>query len=118
MEKLLYPLWKDSSLSGDAFREELLHQLAPELAALKEVHGLRICVADNAVAAASKRRIQSQPPVADAMLSLWVDFAGAAAWRVWARRRGVPGGSSARGRGIVAAAAVTTPGVDSKPRAL
>ncbi len=79
MEKLLYPLWKDSSLSGDAFREELLHQLAPELAALKEVHGLRICVADNAVAAASKRRIQSQPPVADAMLSLWVDFAGAAA---------------------------------------
>ena len=38
MEKLLYPLWKDSSLSGDAFREELLHQLAPELAAARSAH--------------------------------------------------------------------------------
>ena len=79
MEKLLYPVWKDPALSGDAFREELLHQLAPQLAALKDVHSLRICVADSAVEAASKRRIESQSPVPDAMLSLWVDFAGAAA---------------------------------------
>jgi len=79
MEKLLYPVWKDPSVSGDAFREELLHQLAPKLAVLKDVHSLRICVADSAVDAASKRRIESRPPVPDAMLSLWVDFAGAAA---------------------------------------
>jgi hypothetical protein len=79
MEKLLYPVWKDPALPGDAFREELLHQLAPKLAALKDVHSLRICVADSAVKAASKRRIESQPPVPDAILSLWVDFAGAAA---------------------------------------
>lgn len=78
MEKLLYPLWKPESLSGDAFREELLHELAPKLTGLEGVHGLRLCVADSAVTEASARRIESQPPVPDAMLSLWVDFAGAA----------------------------------------
>jgi hypothetical protein len=61
MEKLLYPVWKDPALSGDALREELLHKLAPKLAALKCVHGLRLCVADSAVAEASRRRIESQP---------------------------------------------------------
>jgi hypothetical protein len=78
MEKLLYPLWKSPALSGDEFREELLHQLAPKLTTLAGVHGIRLCVADSAVEAASARRIESQPPVPDAMLSLWVDFAGAA----------------------------------------
>ena len=78
MEKLLYPLWKSPSFTGDEFRDELLHQLAPKLTALAGVHGIRLCVADSAVAAAAGRRIESQPPVPDAMLSLWVDFAGAA----------------------------------------
>ena len=41
MEKLLYPLWKASSQSGDEFREVLLQQLAPALAAVAGVHGLR-----------------------------------------------------------------------------
>lgn len=79
MEKLLYPLWKSQSLSEDAFRDELLHQLAPQLARLKDVHSLRVCVADSAVSEAAGRRIESHAPVPDAMLSLWVDFAGAAA---------------------------------------
>jgi hypothetical protein len=79
MEKLLYPLWKPAALSGDDFREVLLHQLAPKLGRLEGVHSLRLCVADSAVEAAAGRRIESHAPVPDAMLSLWVDFAGAAA---------------------------------------
>jgi hypothetical protein len=79
VEKLLYPLWKASSQTGDEFREVLLQQLAPALVAIAGVHGLRVCVADSAVAAGAKRRIESHPPLPDAMLSLWVDYAGAAA---------------------------------------
>ena len=78
MEKLIYPLWKPDGLTGDEFREELLGKLAPGLTALKDVHGLRICVADSAVAAAAPRRMAGCAPVPDALLSLWVDFAGAA----------------------------------------
>lgn len=78
MEKLLYPLWKSPAVSSDGFREDLLQQLAPELAALAGVHGLRLCVADSAVAAAAGRRMESHAPVPDAILSLWVDTAGAA----------------------------------------
>ena len=79
MEKILYPLWKSTSRTGDDFRDVLLQQLAPELVAAAGVRGLRVCVADSAVAAGSKRRIESHAPLPDAMLSLWVDFAGAAA---------------------------------------
>jgi len=78
VEKLLYPLWKNERLTGDEFREELLGKLAPELTALADVHGLRICVADSAVAAAAGRRMEGCAPVPDAMISLWVDFAGTA----------------------------------------
>ena len=79
MEKLLYPVWKSPSLSGDEFRDELLLQLAPKLTSVYGVHGLRVCVVDSAVAAAIGRRIESHAPLPDAMLSLWVNFAGAAA---------------------------------------
>jgi hypothetical protein len=78
VEKLLYPLWKAQGQTGDEFREELLRQLAPKLTGLSGVHGLRLCVADSAVGDAAKRLIESHAPVPDAMLSLWVDFAGAA----------------------------------------
>ncbi|MCB1689477.1 MAG: hypothetical protein KDI33_13370 [Halioglobus sp.] len=76
MEKLLYPLWKSATLSGDAFRDVLLQELAPKLGPLEGVHCVRLCVADSAVAAAAGRRIESHAPLPDAMLSLWVDFAG------------------------------------------
>lgn len=79
MEKLLYPLWKPAAQSGDELREILLAQLAPALVAIAGVHGLRVCVADSAVAEGAKRRIESHAPLPDAMLSLWVDDAGAAA---------------------------------------
>jgi hypothetical protein len=78
VEKLLYPVWKAQSLTGDEFRDELLHQLAPKLTRIEGVYGLRLCVADSAVSAAAGRRIESHAPVPDAMLSLWVNFAGAA----------------------------------------
>jgi hypothetical protein len=80
VEKLLYSLWKVSSVSGDEFRDELLLQLAPKLTGIEGVHGLRICVVDSAVSAAAGRRIESHAPLPDAMLSLWVDFAGAAGY--------------------------------------
>jgi hypothetical protein len=80
VEKLLYPLWKVSSVTGDEFRDALLLQLAPKLTGIEGVHGLRICVVDSAVSAAAGRRIESHAPVPDAMLSLWVDFAGAAGY--------------------------------------
>lgn len=79
MEKLLYPVWKSASLSGDEFRDELLGGLASQLAALDAVHSLRITVADSEVEAAAGRRIESQDTVPDGMLSLWVDYAGDAA---------------------------------------
>jgi len=78
MEKLLYPLWKRQALTGDAFRDALLQDLAPALTTLAGVHGVRLCVADSAVEAAAGRRMEGCPPVPDAMLSLWVDFAGLA----------------------------------------
>lgn len=78
MEKLLYPLWKTPAQTGDEFRDVLLGKLAPQLTVLEGVHGLRLCVADSAVKDAAGRRMEGCAPVPDAMLSLWVDFAGAA----------------------------------------
>ncbi len=81
MEKLIYPLWKDEDLTADDFREELVSRLGREIAGLGGVHGVRVTVADSAVSEASHRRMQSHPPVPDAVLSLWVDNAGEAlAW--------------------------------------
>ncbi|MFT4517794.1 MAG: hypothetical protein ACI9JM_000171 [Halioglobus sp.] len=78
MEKLLYPIWTGSTQSPDELRDVLLLQLAPELAALESVHSIRIAVADSEVEPAKGRRMESHAPLPDAMLSLWVDHAGAA----------------------------------------
>ncbi|GAB5450653.1 MAG: EthD domain-containing protein [Halioglobus sp.] len=79
MEKIQYALWKKAAQEADAFRDELLQQVAQPLCDVPGVHGIRLCVADSAVAPANGRRMQSAPSVPDAMLSLWVDDAGAAA---------------------------------------
>lgn len=81
MEKLIYPLWKSAGKEVDAFRDDLLHHLCPGLAALINVHGARLAVADSDVEAASQRRLVSHDPAPDAALTLWVDCAGEAA--VW-----------------------------------
>ena len=78
MEKLIYPLWQRTGQAVDEFRDTLLGQLGPELAGLEAVHGVRLAVADSAVAAASARRMESHPPVPTALLSLWVDSADVA----------------------------------------
>lgn len=75
MEKLLYPLWKTPDLGEDGFREVLVKQLGRELAHLGDVHGVRVTVADSAVSSANGRRMESQSPAPDAVLSLWVDSA-------------------------------------------
>lgn len=79
MEKLIYPLWKDPELGADDFREQLLAGLGREVSQLGDVHGVRVTVADSAVDQAQGRRMQNHPPLPDAVLSLWVDNAGAAA---------------------------------------
>ncbi len=79
MEKLVYALWQRAGRSADELRDALLHQLCPALAPLEVVHGVRFAVADSAVAPAAARRMESHPPVPTALLTLWVDFAGAAA---------------------------------------
>lgn len=78
MEKVMYALWKPEGQTADQFRDVLLQTVAPALAQNKDVHGLRICVADSAVEAAAGRRMAAQTPPPDAMASLWVDYAGAA----------------------------------------
>ena len=78
MEKLLYPLWREPDITQDGFRDVLVEQLGPELAELPGVHGLRVTVADSAVASAAGRRMESNPPVPDAVLSLWVEYAAQA----------------------------------------
>ena len=79
MEKLLYPLWKDDNQSADDFRDRLLQDLAPQLQELAGVRSLRLNVVDSAVEAAAGRRMVSSDSGADALLSMWVDNAGAAA---------------------------------------
>ena len=81
VEKWLYPLWKRTDQTVDELRDTLLGELSPKLMSRVDVHGLRLCVADSAVAAASARRMESCAPVPDAMLSLWVDSGGVASFR-------------------------------------
>lgn len=72
MEKILYPVWKPALKSGDAFRDELLQDLCPELLSLG-VRGLRVSVVDSDVEPAAGLRQENCAPVMDAMLSLWLD---------------------------------------------
>jgi len=78
VEKLLYTLWHHPDQSADEFRDAMLQQLGPQLAVVDAIHCARLAVADSAVDEASARRIQSHSPAPAAILSLWVDFAGAA----------------------------------------
>ncbi len=74
MEKIILPLWKPDAVDGDDFREQLL-ALGEPLLADDSVRGLRLAVADGAVAAAGHRRMCSNEPLPDGLLSAWVDQA-------------------------------------------
>lgn len=78
LEKLIYPLWKREDQSVDSLRDLLVNDLGEKLGQLDGVHGVRVAVADSAVEAAAHRRMASHPPLPDAVVSLWVDFAEAA----------------------------------------
>ncbi len=79
MEKRLYALWQRPTQTGDDFRDALLKELSPQLAALESLHGIRLAVADSEVASAAMRRMATHQPLPGALLSLWVNPAGAAA---------------------------------------
>ncbi|PLW70308.1 hypothetical protein [Pseudohalioglobus lutimaris] len=74
MEKLIYPLWKSDALDADAFRDNLL-AAGDDMIGLPGVRGLRLAVADSAVAAGQGRRMAATRPLPDAMVSVWLDAA-------------------------------------------
>jgi hypothetical protein len=74
VEKLIYPLWKADARDADDFRDALLASLGG-LVDLPGVRGLRLSVADSAVAAAGARRMAATRPLPDAMVSVWLDAA-------------------------------------------
>lgn len=77
MEKLIYPVWKPTDTDVDAFRDTLLNDLAPAVLAQSNTRGLRIAVADSAVAAAAPRQMNSFGGLPDGLVSMWLDNAGA-----------------------------------------
>ena len=75
MEKLCYVLWKPPSLSGDAFRDGLLGELAPRLLAAG-ARGLSLLVADAEAESVAKARITRMDDPLAGMLSVWLEDAG------------------------------------------
>ncbi|MDJ0877892.1 MAG: EthD domain-containing protein [Halieaceae bacterium] len=71
MEKILYPLWKPAAQDADAFRQALL-ELAPALEQAG-ARGLRLAVADTAVAAGEGLRQAKLCDACDGLLSVWLD---------------------------------------------
>ena len=72
MQKLIYSIWKAEDVDTAAFRDQLLQQLSPDLIALNCQH-LRICIADEAVAAAAPYIISSDDDLVSGLITLWVD---------------------------------------------
>lgn len=77
MQKLIYPFWKSSNISIEAFRDQLLAELSPKLIAEGSRH-LRFCFADEDVASAAQYRIVSKSPdgkhdPVDGVITLWLD---------------------------------------------
>lgn len=75
MEKLIYPLWKDSGRDADDFRDALL-ETGGNLVGESGIRGLRVAVADSEVLPGAGRRMAATRPLPDALLSLWMDRAG------------------------------------------
>ena len=72
MQKLIYSIWKAEDVDTAAFRDQLLQQLSPDLIALNCQH-LRICIADEAVAAAAPYIISSDDDLVSGLITFWVD---------------------------------------------
>ena len=74
VEKLIYPLWHGGAPDADEFRDRLLAG-AGQMTGLPGVRGMRLAVADSAVADGAQRRMAASRPLPDAMLSVWLDAA-------------------------------------------
>lgn len=74
MEKLIFPLWKPEHVDSDTFRDSLLRE-GGQWVDLAGVLGLRISVADSAVAEGEQRRMSATNPLPDGMVSVWLDAA-------------------------------------------
>jgi len=73
MQKLIYPLWKPATQSSEAFRDNLLQSLGPQLITTGLPQQLRLCVVDEDVAPAANYRISSDDDPADGLITLWLD---------------------------------------------
>lgn len=73
MEKIIYALWRDASVSRQAFNQGLLEGLSAELVPL--VHAIRFNLQDAAVEGATAPRYASTAPQMEAFIQLWVDSA-------------------------------------------
>ncbi|MDE3737001.1 EthD domain-containing protein [Pseudomonas resinovorans] len=76
MEKIIYTLWRNPSDSLDAFSQRLRGGVAEQLFTLGG-RGLQVNLADADVAPAAGLRQENNRPLADAVVSLWVDSANA-----------------------------------------
>jgi hypothetical protein len=74
MEKLVYVVWKKPDLSARQFRERMLGEVAPRLAALG-VHGLSMNLVDEHVEYAAAMRLTRFDPPPAGTVSLWLDLA-------------------------------------------
>lgn len=76
MEKLIYLIWKPPAQSSDAYRDNFIAQLAPQLIRAG-ASKLRLGIVDSDVEAAQKKRLLSAAlaTAPDAMVSFWLNSA-------------------------------------------
>jgi hypothetical protein len=72
MEKIVYSLWREPSVSREQFNANLL-ELAAQLK--DNVHGLRVNIQDQQVAGGSAPIYKSSEPQMEAFVQVWVDTA-------------------------------------------
>ncbi len=72
MQKIIFPVWRNASISAEQFRDALL--VAMNSAASPDtIRHLRVCVVDDDVAAAAPYRIESDDNPPDGVVTLWID---------------------------------------------
>lgn len=72
MEKLCYVLWKPPAITGDAFRDALLDEVAPSLLA-GGVRGLALLTADAEAESLARARMSRMDDPIAGLLSVWLD---------------------------------------------
>lgn len=75
MEKIIYLMKPAAGIGSDQFRDLALSELAKQLLADTNVHGLRMAFNDSDVARAEGLKRGGCPPLPDAAFSVWVDTA-------------------------------------------